>query len=83
MDEAKSPDESELQVQHKLPRHAKTSKVKFLPAEEVIKLSSGGINGPSKLNTGLAPQRTSKSRKVFESSTPRPLIQASKESQGS
>ena len=66
-----------------MPRHAKIGKVKFIPTEEVIKLSSGVVKVPSKLNTTFAPpQKTSKFRKVFESSMPRPLFQASKESQG-
>lgn len=82
LDEAKSPDGSGLQVQPKMPRHAKTGKVKFLPTEEVIKLSSGGMKGPSKLDTTFALHKASKSRKVFESSMARPLFQASKESQG-
>lgn len=82
LDGAKSPDGSGLQVQPKMPRHAKIGKVKFLPTEEVMKLSSGGINAPSKLNTTFAPQKKSNFRKVFESSMPRPLFQASKESQG-
>ncbi|KAL4012730.1 hypothetical protein IC575_029844 [Cucumis melo] len=81
LDGAKSPDGSGLQVQPKMPRHAKIGKVKFLPTEEVMKLSSGGINAPSKLNTTFAPQKKSNFRKVFESSMPRPLFQASKESQ--
>lgn len=82
-DEAKSPDDSGLQFQPRMIRHAKTSKVKFIPTDEVIKLSSGGVKGSSKLNVGFAPQRTSASRKVLPSSLPRPLFQASKESQGS
>ncbi|CAK9312232.1 unnamed protein product [Citrullus colocynthis] len=81
LDEAKSPDDSGLQVQPKLPRHAKTGKVKFLPTEEVIKLSSGGMKGPSKLDTTFALHKASKSRKVFESSMAQQLFQASKESQ--
>ncbi|XP_038895193.1 uncharacterized protein LOC120083490 isoform X2 [Benincasa hispida] len=81
LEEAKSSDDSGLQVQPKMLRHAKTSKVKFLPTEEVIKLSSGGMKEPSKLNTAFVLRRASKSRKVFDSSMPRPLFQASKESQ--
>ncbi|XP_023520146.1 uncharacterized protein LOC111783448 isoform X2 [Cucurbita pepo subsp. pepo] len=81
LDEAKSPDDSGSLVQPKMPRHAKTGKVKFLPTEEVRKLSSGGMKGPSKLNAAFGPQRTFKSRKFFESSIPRPHYQASKESQ--
>ncbi|XP_023001152.1 uncharacterized protein LOC111495374 isoform X4 [Cucurbita maxima] len=81
LDEAKSPDDSGSLVQPKMPRHAKTGKVKFLPTEEVRKLSSGDMKGPSKLNAAFGPQRTFKSRKCFESSIPRPHFQASKESQ--
>lgn len=43
---------SSLQAHSKRPKHAATSKVKFIPTEEVIRLSSGGTT-----RTTLSPKR--------------------------